>query len=227
MFASNRLDMNIGQQNVQDRALFYIKAYDKDFLHLSENEFRQWAAGLKPWFIELDEFIKSRTVMEHYMHYFSTMSVTKTEVESIDHSASNDSDIIASNMSWARRVAKYIIEDGRIHEDLDLSFPWVPADLNRRVVEVCRELGMQPINGMRVMTEFKDAGIIETYTEEGRNYIRFTDKIATIHDKFGAAISVVMEPRFQFTADDHGKNECTIKLRPLWKGRKETIYGKF
>jgi hypothetical protein len=227
MFASNRLDMNIGQQNVQDRALFYIKAYDKDFLGLSENQFRQWAAELKPWFIEMDEFIKSRKVMEHYMYYFSTMSVTKTAVESIDYSASNDSDIIASNMSWARRVAKYIIEDGRIHEDLDLTYPWVPADLNRRVVEVCRELGMQPINGMRVMTEFKDAGIVETYTEEGRNYVRFTDKLATIHDKFGAAISVVMEPRFQFTADDYGKNECTIKLRPLWRGRKETIYGKF
>lgn len=227
MFASNRLDMNIGQNNVQDRALFYIKAYDKDFLNLSENEFRQWAADLKPWFIELDTFIKSRKVMQHYMYYFSTMPVNKIEVESINYSSSNDSDIIASNMSWSRRVAKYIIEDGRIHEDLDISFPWSPADLNRRVVEVCRELGMQPINGIRVMTEFKEAGLLETYVEDGRNYLRFTDRIATIHEKFGTAISVVMEPRFQFKDTDYGKNDCTVKDRPLWKGKRETIYGKF
>jgi len=219
--------MNIGQQNVQDRALFYIKAYDKDFLGISENEFRKWAATLKPWFIELDSFIKSRKVMEHYMHYFLSMPVTKTEVESIDYSSSNDSDIIASNMSWSRRVAKYIIEDGRIHEDLDITFPWVPADLNRRVVEVCRELGMQPINGMRVMTEFKDAGLIEQYTEDGRNYVRFVDRIADIHEKFGHAISVVMEPHYQFTDSDRGRNECTTKQRPPWRGGRDTIYTKF
>jgi hypothetical protein len=227
MFASNRLDMNIGQQNVQDRALFYIKAYDKDFLSLSENDFRKWAAALKPWFIELDRWINSRAVMEHYMFLFVNMPVSKIDVESIDYSSSNDSDIISSNMSWSRRVAKYIIEDGRIHEDLDITFPWSPADLNRRVVEVCRELGMQPINGTRVLTEYKDAGILETHVEDGRNYLRFTDRIGTIHDKFGAAISVLMEPRFQFAPADYGKNECTMKDRPLWKGKKETIYGKF
>jgi hypothetical protein len=165
--------------------------------------------------------------MEHYMYLFVNMPVNKIDVESIDYSSSNDSDIISSNMSWSRRVAKYIIEDGRIHEDLDITFPWSPADLNRRVVEVCRELGMQPINGTRVLTEYKDAGILETHVEDGRNYLRFTDKIGTIHDKFGAAISVLMEPRFQFASTDYGKNECTMKDRPLWKGKKETIYGKF
>ena len=227
MFASNRLDMNIGQQNVQDRALFYIKAYDKDFLGISENEFRKWAAALKPWFIEMDGWIRSKKVMEHYMYYFVNLPVSKVDVESIDYSSSNDSDIIASNMSWARRVAKYIIEDGRIHEDLDISYPWTQADLNRKVVEVCRELGMQPINGMRVLTEYRDAGVLETHVEDGRNYLRFTDRIGTLHEKFGTAISVIMEPRYQFAESDRGENTCTMKDRPLWKGKKETIYGKF
>jgi hypothetical protein len=227
MFASNRLDMNIGQQNVQDRALFYIKAYDKDFLNLSENDFRKWAAGLKPWFIELDGWIRNKSVMEHYMYYFVNLPVEKIDVESIDYSSSNDSDIIASNMSWSRRVAKYIIEDGRIHEDLDITYPWTQADLNKRVVDVCRELGMQPINGMRVLTEYKDAGILETHVEDGRNYLRFTDRIGSLHQKFGHAISVVMEPRFQFAPDDYGKNECTAKDRPLWRGKNGRMYSKF
>jgi hypothetical protein len=227
MFASNRFDMNIGQANVQDRALFYMKAYDRDFLRMSAVEFRRWAEGLKPWFDEFMGMLEHKTVLEHYMHYFLELPVSRHEVESVEHSSSLDPDIVSSNMSWARRVAKYIIEDGRIHEDLDISFPFAMTDLNRRVVEICKELGMQPINGQRVLAEFQEADLIETYAEKGRNHFRFTHRIGTITEVFGDTISVKLEPRFEFAPDDYGKNTCTLEDRPLWRGANSRLMQKF
>jgi hypothetical protein len=227
MFASNRMDMNIGQHDVQDRALFYIKAYDKDYLKLNEREFLAWSAKLKPWFMEFAAFIEKEEVMRHYMYYFMTLPVTKYEVESLEHSSSNDADIVASNMSWPRRVAKYIIEDGRIYEDLDISYPWTPADLNRRVVEVCKEIGMQSIHGARVLNEFKDAGVIETHAESGKNYYRFKSKYGSLVKEYGEAIAVPLETLYEFKDEDFGPNTCTMKDRPPWRGGKEKFYGKF
>jgi len=71
IFASNKYDMNIGQQNIQDRALFYIKAYDKDYKGMNEIDFRNWTVTLKPFFDEFLLFIRRMEVREHFMHIFS------------------------------------------------------------------------------------------------------------------------------------------------------------
>lgn len=223
MFASNRFDMNIGQANVQDRALFYMKAYDRDFLKMSANQFRQWAESLKPWFDKFGDMLKKTQVLEHYMYYFTTLEVNRHEVESVDHSSSMDPDIVSSNMAWPRRIAKYIIEDGRIYEDLDITYPFTMVDLNRRVVDVCKELGMQPINGARVITEFQEADLLEPYAENGRNYLRFKYKLGTITQYFGDTISVVLNSRFQFTEADFGDNTCVLSDRPVWRGTKSHL----
>ena len=215
MFASNRFDMNIGQANVQDRALFYMKAYDRDFLKMTGTEFRTWAEGLKPWFDKFGHMLSRLSVIEHYMHYFSTMEVTRHEVESVQFSSSLDPDIVSSNMAWPRRVAKFIIEDGRIFEDLDLVYPFTMSDLNHRVVEVCKELGMQSIAGSRVMAEFAEADLVKPYVENGRNYYRFTHKLGSITKMYGDTISVALNSRFQFVDEDFGENTCTTF--PQWR----------
>jgi hypothetical protein len=227
MFASNRFDMNIGQANVQDRALYYMKAYDRDYLKMSSTEFRRWAESLKDWFREFNDMLHDVSVLEHYMQFFSDMPVTQNEVESVEHSSSLDSEIIASNMSWARRVAKHIIEDGRIYEDLDLSYPFTISDLNRRVIEVCKELGFQPISGQRVLTEFLEADLIEDYFEKGRNYKRFIHKLGTATEMFGNAASAKMEPLFGYGEDDMGRNVTTLEDRPPWKGVNSRLMAKF
>ena len=226
IFASNKFDINIGQANVQDRALFYIKAYDRDHLFLDATEFRNWTVTLKPFFDEFDALLKQRQIREHYMAYFSTLPVDRHYLENTSLSSSADNDIVVSNMSWARRVAKYIIEDGRIFEDGDISMPFTPADLNKRVVEVCKELGMGSVHGQRVLTEFKEADLLEPYVENGRNYLRFKWKIGSITEKYGASISVVLEPRFQFTDADKGLNDTTLKNPKPWKGVNARLFGR-
>ena len=226
LFASNKFDINIGQANVQDRALFYIKAYDRDHLLMDASEFRNWAVTLKPFFDEFDIMLKRRDVREHYMHYFSNIPVDRHYLENTNLSSSADSDIVASNMSWARRIAKYIIEDGKIIEDSDISMPFTYQDLNKRVVETCKELGMGSVHGQRVLAEFREADLLEPHTENGRNYMRFKWKLGTLTEKYGLAISVVMEPRFQFTDADMGENDTTIANPKNWRGLNMRIFGK-
>lgn len=223
MFASNRLDMNIGQANTNDRALFYTRTYDREFTHLSEAEFRTWAETLKPFFDDFTELMKRRDVKEQLMLYFMTRKVSRYEIESIKYSSSSDASIILSNMNWARRIAKHIIEDGRIFEELDITYPFTISDLNRRVGEVCKELGMQNVQGARVYAEFQGAGVLESVVVSGQKKIRFTHKIATLSTLFGAAISVPLELRYVFTEDDEGVNACDGATRPMWKGAKRGV----
>jgi hypothetical protein len=226
IFASNHFDMNLGQANVQDRALFYIKAYDRDHLNQSPQEFRKWAVTLKPFFDEFGQLLNRKDIREHYMYLLSTLEVDRHVIEDTTYSSSTDNDIISSNMSWARRVAKYIIEDGRIVEDADISLPFTMADLNKRVAEVCKELGMLPVQGARVLVEFKDAGVLEPYAENARNMLRFKYKIGTLTDAFGQAISVIMEPRFQFTDEDRGDNDVTLATPKSWKGLNSRLFRR-
>lgn len=226
VFASNRLDMNIGQANVQDRALFYIKAYDKEFLGMDAGAFRVWTHGLKDFFDEFNVMLLRRDVKEHFMYMFTHMPVNKHDIEDTKHSSAFDNDIVISNMSWPRRVAKYIIEDGRIFEDLDLTTPFQAPDLNRRVNSVCEELGMRGVHGQRVLSEFKDAGVIEQYVEKGRIYWRFKHKLGTATEMFGAAISAKLEPRFEFNENDMGENDTTMEKPMPWRGLNQAIYRK-
>jgi hypothetical protein len=160
------------------------------------------------------------------MYLFSTMEVQRHELEDIGLSSATDSDIVVSNMSWARRVAKYIIEDGRIYEDGDISMPFTLPDFNKRVNEVSQELGLRGVHGQRVLAELRESGILEPYTEKGKNYLRFKFKIGTLTDLFGSHISANMEPRFQFTEDDRGANDTTLSSPKPWKGLNRAIFGK-
>jgi len=221
MFASNRLDIGVGQHNTTDRALFYTRTYDREFKHMTEMQFKAWSETLKPFFSEFNEMMKQRDVREHFMRYFMEYPVDKFEVESIKHSSSNDAQIVISNMNWARRIAKFIIEDGRIFEDLDLTYPFSMSDLNKRVSEVALELGMRSVQGARVLAEFDNADVLERVVLQGMNKLRFKYKLGQTTAVFGEAISAPMDSRFVFdTEKDFGLNDCTGSTRPKWRGAK-------
>ena len=226
IFASNNIDMNLGQANIQDRALFYMKAYDREHKKMSAADFRRWAVTLKPFFDNFNDLLARKDAREHYMHYFANFPTDRHAIENTENSAATDNDIMSSNMSYARRVAKYIIEDGRVMEDSDISMPFTVADLNKRVGEVCRDMGTLPVQGARVLAEFREAGVLEAYTESGRNMLRFKYKIATLTEAFGLAISVIMEPRFQFTDEDKGDNDTTLAKPKGWRGLNRRLFGQ-
>ena len=218
VFASNKYGMNIGQQNVQDRALFYIKTYDKDFMNVTEHEFKQWAVTLKPFFDEFNTFIRRMDVKEHYMHIFNTMPVDRHYIEDVSISSSSDAKIVESNMSYVRRVAKHIIEEGRIWEDLDISAPFTTTEFNKRVIDTCASLAVRYVQPTQVLNEFMDAGLLEMWTSGSNRMWRFKFRIGTLTEMMGLAIGVPLESRFVFNDDDFGKNESELTNAKPWKG---------
>jgi hypothetical protein len=224
MFASNRFDVGVGQSGAVDRALFYCKAYDHEFLKMTELEFRSWSETLKPWFAEYAAFLQRRDVREHYVRYFMDRPVEQQVVESIKHSSINDPTIITANMSWPRQVAKRIIEEGWIIESTALETPFLDAQLNDRVNELVKQMGMRTIQGSRVMHEFEQAGIIETVTAGFKKYKRFTHNIGAITAAFGAAIGVELNSQFEFNEEDMGPNTTKIGDRKNWKGQRDTKF---
>ena len=218
VFASNRFDMNIGQQNTQDRALFYMKTYDKDFMKQTEQGFKNWTVTLKPFFDEFNAFIHRMDVKEHYMYIFSTMGVNRHDLENTALSSGSDSHIIESNMSYARRVAKAIVEEGRIWEDLDISAPFTTTEFNKRVSDTCESARIRFVQPRHVFEEFTSAGLIEAWTHGSSKYWRFKSKIGTLTEEFGNAIGVKLESRFEFSDDDFGPNTSEFKGAKPWRG---------
>ena len=218
VFASNRFDMNIGQQNTQDRALFYIKTYDKDYVRKTDLDFKVWTVTLKPFFDEFNTFIHRMDVKEHFMHIFNTMKVNRHDLENTALSSSSDSHIIESNMSYARRIAKAIIEEGRIWEDLDISAPFTTAEFNKRVSDICESMRIRFVQPRHVFEEFTSAGLIESWTSGSSKFWRFKYKLGTLTKEFGLAIGVELEARFLFEDDDFGSNTSEFIGAKPWRG---------
>lgn len=213
VFASNDLDMAIGQRSVLDRALFYIRSYSAAFKKMTEAEFNAWAETLKPWFEEFSQLLSRIDVREHYVRYFMDRPVTKESIESIRHSAGADADIIEANMRPSRRFAKLIIEEGRIFDDLSIERPFGTAELGNRIREMAETLNTKPIRTDLVMAEWMNAGIVE---KRGFQFV-FKYRHATLLEKFGAAISMELDQRYEFSDADRGLNDEPDKRRP-WRG---------
>lgn len=225
IFASNKFDMNIGQQNMQDRALFYLKTYDRDHLRMTEVAFRNWAVTLKPFFDEYLTFIHRMDVKEHYMHIFNTLPVSRHDIENTSLSSGSDRHIVESNMSYSRRVAKTIVEEGRIWEDLDISAPFTMVEFNKRVTDIVESLRFRFVQPRHVFEEFMSAGLLETWDDKGNRYWRFKYKIGTLTEMMGVAIGLPLESRFVFDSEDFGVNESELLGAKPWKGHKGSRFS--
>jgi len=211
VFASNHFDMSIGQSSVIDRALFYIKAWDAKSKQMTDANFRAWTETLKPWFVEFYHFMDRHDVREQFMHMFSTRPVEKQAVESIRYSASRDADIVQANLRPSRRFAKFILEEGRIHDDLDITAPFNLNALSYRIQEVADMLHVKPPRTDMVLAEFTEIGLVR----RDKHIFTFTLNYESAIDAFVEATSVPVEKRWDFTDEDRGEN--TGKRRP-WKG---------
>lgn len=220
MFASNTFDMAIGQKSIIDRALFYTRAYDAKYKEMTDAQFRAWSETLKPWFEEFAAMLKRMDVREHFVHLLMTREVDKATIESIKHSSSSDPDIVGANMRPSRRIAKYIIEDGRIIDDLSIEAPFSMAQLGARIVEVCQDLNIKPVRTDLVVAEWVEAGVLNT--GGARMIFKFRHK--TLMDNFGAAISQPLNALYEFTSDDEGENTEPAK-RKAYKGKGK--FGRF
>jgi hypothetical protein len=195
-----------------------MKTYDKDYKGMTEHEFRLWTVTLKPFFDQFNVFIRRMEVKEHFMYIFDTLSASRHEIENVALSSGTDSHIVESNMSYPRRVAKHIVEEGRIWEDLDISAPFTMPEFNKRVADTCDSMRLKFVQPRHVFDEFLSAGVIEKWAKDGAKFYRFKYRIGTLTDMVSKAIGVPLESRFDFKPDDYGINESELLGAKPWKG---------
>lgn len=221
MFASNVYDMSIGQKSVIDRALFYTKAYDNKYLNMTDSDFRAWAETLKPWFVEFDALIERMEVREHYIRYFMDMELDKTRIESIKYSSSQDEEITSANMRPSRRIAKAILEEGRIHEDLSLEVPFTTTQLGHRISEICNGMHIRPVRTDMVVDEFLSTGILD----RSMGGFTFKYRIGDLIKRYGDSISMTLNPAFELDEEDFGENSTPAAKKPWKLGRRSVVQG--
>lgn len=225
MFASNRFEMNIGQQNMRDRALFYTRAYDKDHLGMTQDEFAAWAETLKPFFDEFDTFLNRREVLRHYLKFFMERPCNRHTIESLKYSSGTDPEIVSSNMAWSRRVAKHIVEDCRLFEDIEISHPFTSMEFAQQTQRIVKDLGFKNVSAQRIFAEFQEPGLVEQITADRQIKWRFKYASGELVTRFGAAIGVQLEKRFEFEEGDYGPNQ-NDGAGPvvMWRGAKKTRF---
>lgn len=212
-FASNLFNMNISQRNVEDRALFYVRATSAATMGVSEGTFKEWAIGLKPFYDEFNTLLNDVTFVRHLVRYFCDMQLDRHEIESLKYSSGGDEDVVKSNMSWARRVAKSIIESGYIAApDLALEFPFDQVSFSERVSTEVKTLGFRGVTPDAVMAELKLTGLLEEFSEGNRAGVRlhrFSKKWGDVLTAYSDAIGVTLTPYRVLAPEDYGNNAAT------------------
>jgi len=217
MFASNNVNVRLGGENTIDRALFYTKAYTPEFMGLSQMEFNEWTLRQKPFFDEFGEFLKRPEVKAHYMQMFSQMQLNRHEIEDIRWSSSRDPDIMLHNISGPRKIAKAIIESGKLFPDMDISTPFTPDEFHKNVTELIKQMN-ESVRSAWVLDEFKKLDMIERVKAGNMTKLRFRWNIATLTEKFEHAIGIPLEAQFEFGPGDYGNNENVGQKPVQWKG---------
>ncbi len=228
MFASNRSDMRIAQRDVRDRALFYTRAWDHQSRNQTEMQFRSWTETLKPFFDEFNELLKDQTNVAHYIRYFMDLEPNRYEIESIQFSSSGDPEIAEANMSWARRVAKSILESGYVAaEDLDWSVPFDRARAVERIREEFPRVGVPNIDPSSVLREFTELGIWVAYSGGGPRGLRSRCNWGNSLKMFSEYTGVGVEPYRELVDSDYGENTEDFKSRKPRIGARPKLSGKF
>ena len=122
-------------------------------------------------------------------------------------------------MRPSRRFAKYILEEGRIVEDLHITHKFTTANLAERITEASNTMHQKPVRTDLVIKEWQDAGLIAT--DFGSFHFRY--KWGTLCQMFEGAISAPVEPHFPLIkGEDFGENDVFEKRLP-WRGSKGTV----
>jgi len=220
MFASNNVNINIGQSDVVDRALYFTRTYNPEYMGLTPAQFAEWVIRQKPFFDDFNQFLQNPNIIAHYMRMFMDRAVNRHRIEDTTDSAARDPKIMEGSASGPRRIAKLIIEEGRVFEDLDISTPFNKSKFIEYLEEKCKKLGELRIRGTYVFEEFENLALLEKFRAGAIVQYRFKWLHGTLIQKFAESTGLNMDSQFEFGPGDYGENTNEGTKPVPWKGAK-------
>lgn len=202
MFSSNRLDLNVGDREMRDRALFYTHAIDAKSMNMTEFEFKKYAESLSPFFEEFAIFLRDVNNVRHFIRYFMDYKWDAKSILSLEHSSGNDEDLLRASMPMVKRIVMAYVEQGGKtgnpkgwDQPLDLKMDKDSLDLLRST------LSQYNIPIGRIADEMVSIGL---YTKAGGMYkpiYRWGDAIKVVEGSYGVVLNTLRAPN----DDEHGK----------------------
>jgi len=231
MMASNVVNIGASQKDFQDRAMFYVRAHDKESKGMNEQEYEAWIGMLKGYFTEFDAMLNNDICMQHFMRYFVDMPCIKEEIESTILSAGRDPEIRAANSSWERKAIKIILESGYMYDINEaIETPFDPNYMDDRIESIGKTLGFKQLSGQRVMEEMRKLQLIiphhETIGGVKRRMWKMALRCKDTAQHFYGQTGLQIEFYREFDENDEGENDATLKQpRKRMTGKTSNPYG--
>jgi hypothetical protein len=217
MIAANQADIGFTAAEAADRTFFYILSYDREFKKMLENEFRDWAFSLKPFYAAFIKHFENHEACQHLMRYFMDLECTREELEDLTLSSRSSESVVKSTMSHTRYVSRRIVADARILSDKDLNAWFNTAHVREAIVRVDGK--KSKVEAEAVMTEFERTGATEQMRGDWR---RFKYGYAKTLKTIGDAHSLKIDPDHEFRPGDWDENPVTSTVdAPDWRGKKK------
>jgi hypothetical protein len=157
--ATNQANIGLSPEDAADRAFFFIVSWTAENKHMSDREFLNWSLELKPFYSKFVTALETVAVKQHLMRYFSEIEVNREELEDLRFSSRDDENVVRATMSKARDVARRIIADARVMQNLDIT-AWFGRVHLREAIR--RQEGPRTkLEEGQVLMEFERAGLIE------------------------------------------------------------------
>ncbi len=223
MIASNSPDIGLTPADAADRAFFFIVSWTSENKRMTDREFQEWSASLKPFYTEFMIALEKVEFRQHLMRYFRDIEVTRMELEDLTHSSRNDENVVRSTMSKARSVARAIVADARVTPSNDIVAWFSTATVREAIKRV--DGARSKVEAPDVLMEWERAGVIER--KQGDLYA-FKWGYGLLLQKLGDAHNLPIAPNWPIKpGEDWEPNGTKSQFgAPSWRGNKAGHRGQ-
>jgi hypothetical protein len=218
IIASNSPEIGLTAADSADRAFFFIVSYTAENKGLNDNQFKEWANSLKPFYAEFVDAIESVSFRQHLMRYFKDFEVTRIELENLEHSSRGDESVVRAVMSDARRVGRGIVANARVAQNNDIT-AWFNAYYLRHAIK--RIDGERSrVEPHEILEDWKSSGVLE---KQRGDWWRFKYKYGTLLEKLGEAHGLKLPGDWDPGPGDWGDNDVISSEGGTnnWRGNKK------
>lgn len=211
MFSSNKLDLNIGDRDMRDRAMFYSHAVDAKSLGMTEFEFRRYTESLVPFFADFAEFLEDVTNVRHLVKYYMEYDWDMRKIMSLEHSAGQEEELMRAAMPLMRKIIIAFVERGGKTGNPKAWMQPVDLTMDKDQLDALRATVSQyntPV--ARIMEEMTALGLFSRKGQVFTPIYKWGDALSIVQQNFGVTLEPIRSPE----PDEFGKVEGAFMPPP-------------